>query len=196
MQLHFEATKPKRYNAIFIFEQLTAMSSVVQSTVYLHHLNLPKVKLEEELLIIKLQLDTLLQELILLKDFEAREEAIQNRCDSKEVELEEVISKVHTSKVKLDAKQKELTKLSEREKAIQQDFLVLIGENKFQEYLTKVFKKKIKRVTQNDRNSEESSDEESSDDDSDWSDEDSDAEPFDDTGRFSILTRIKPEFMI
>ena len=151
-----------------------------------HRLNLPKVKLEEELLIIKLQLDTLLQELIFLKDFEAREEAIQNRCDSKEVELEEVISKVHTSKVKLDAKQKELTKLSEREKAVQQDFLVLIGENKFQDYLTKVFKKKIKRVTQNDKNSEESSDEESSDDDSDWSDEDSDAEPFDDTGRFTI----------
>ena len=149
-------------------------------------MNLPKVKLEEELLIIKLQLDTLLQELIFLKDFEAREEAIQNRCDSKEVELEEVISKVHTSKVKLDAKQKELTKLSEREKAVQQDFLVLIGENKFQDYLTKVFKKKIKRVTQNDKNSEESSDEESSDDDSDWSDEDSDAEPFDDTGRFTI----------
>ena len=152
----------------------------------IHHSNLPKVKLEEELLIIKLQLDTLLQELIFLKDFEAREEAIQNRCDSKEVELEEVISKVHTSKVKLDAKQKELTKLSEREKAVQQDFLVLIGENKFQDYLTKVFKKKIKRVTQNDKNSEESSDEESSDDDSDWSDEDSDAEPFDDTGRFTI----------
>ena len=111
----------------------------------------------------------------MLKDFEAREEAIMNRCDSKETELEDVKSKVHTSKVKLDAKQKELTKLAEREKSVQQDFLVLIGENnKFQDYLTKVFKKKIKRVTQNDKNNdEESSDEESSDDDSDWSDEDS-----------------------
>ena len=61
--------------------------------------------------------------------------------------------------------------------------LTLIGENnKFQDYLTKVFKKKIKRVTQNqNENSDDSSDEESSDDDSDWSDEDSDAEPFDDT---------------
>merc|ERR1719285_239198 len=148
-----------------------------------HTLRLYKIKLEEELTISKLQLDTLLQELILLKDFEAREEAIMGRCDSKETELEDVKSKVHTSKVKLDAKQKELAKLAEREKSVQQDFLVLIGENnKFQDYLTKVFKKKIKRVTQNDKNNdEESSDEESSDDDSDWSDEDSDAEPFDDT---------------
>ena len=149
-----------------------------------HTLRLYKIKLEEELTISTLQLDTLLQELILLKDFEAREEAIMNRCDSKETELEDIKSKVHTSKVKLDAKQKELAKLSEREKAVQQDFLVLIGENnKFQDYLTKVFKKKIKRVTQNDGTNQdgESSDEESSDDDSDWSDEDSDAEPFDDT---------------
>ena len=57
--------------------------------------------------------------------------------------------KVHSSKIKLDSKQKELAKLSEKEKSIQTDFLSLIGENnKFQDYLTKVFKKKIKRITQ------------------------------------------------
>jgi len=106
-----------------------------------------------------------------------------NRCDSKESELEDAKNKAHSSKIKLDSKQKELGKLVEKEKAIHADFLGLIGENnKFQDYLTKVFKKKIKRVIQNEaHNSDESSDEESSDDDSDWSDEDSDAEPFDDT---------------
>jgi len=106
-----------------------------------------------------------------------------NRCDSKESELEDAKNKAHSSKIKLDSKQKELGKLVEKEKTVQADFLGLIGENnKFQDYLTKVFKKKIKRVIQNEtHNSDESSDEESSDDDSDWSDEDSDAEPFDDT---------------
>jgi len=147
-------------------------------TLYLY-----KIKLDEELTIAQLNLDTLQQELIFLKDFEAREDAISNRCESKEDELGDVRQKVHSSKIKLDSKQKELAKLSEKEKSIQTDFLSLIGENnKFQDYLTKVFKKKIKRITQNQNdNSDESSDEESSDDDSDWSDEDSDAEPFDDT---------------
>ena len=61
-----------------------------------------------------------------------------NRCDSKESELEDAKSKAHSSKIKLDSKQKELGKLVEKEKTVQADFLGLIGENnKFQDYLTK-----------------------------------------------------------
>ena len=61
-----------------------------------------------------------------------------NRCDSKESELEDAKNKAHSSKIKLDSKQKELGKLVEKEKTVQADFLGLIGENnKFQDYLTK-----------------------------------------------------------
>ena len=42
-----------------------------------------------------------MQELILLKDFEQRENNILSRCDLKERELDEIESKVQTSKIKL-----------------------------------------------------------------------------------------------
>lgn len=47
---------------------------------------------------------------------------------------------------KLEVKKKDIEKLQEREKALHQQFLASLGENnKFGDYLTKVFKKRIKR---------------------------------------------------
>ena len=117
------------------------------------------------------------------QDFEKRENAILSRVESKETEIDEIRTKVSSSKVKYDAKKKEVEKLQEKEKATTVEFYALLGENhKFEQYLTKVYKKKIKRQTANlNEGSENSSEESSDDDDSDWSDEDSDAEPFDDT---------------
>ncbi len=47
---------------------------------------------------------------------------------------------------KLEVKKKEIEKLQEREKALYAAFQVSLGDNnKFADYLTKVFKKKIKR---------------------------------------------------
>ena len=106
-----------------------------------------------------------------------------SRVESKETEIDDIRTKVSSSKVKYDAKKKEVEKLQEKEKATTVEFYALLGENhKFEQYLTKVFKQKIKRQTANlNEGSENSSEESSDDDDSDWSDEDSDAEPFDDT---------------
>ena len=47
---------------------------------------------------------------------------------------------------KLEAKKKDIEKLVEKEKALHAQFVQSLGENnKFADYLTKVFKKKIKR---------------------------------------------------
>lgn len=47
---------------------------------------------------------------------------------------------------KLEAKKKDIEKLQERDKALQETFKQSLGENnKFADYLSKVFKKKIKR---------------------------------------------------
>lgn len=47
---------------------------------------------------------------------------------------------------KLELKKKDIEKLLEREKALQETFKQSLGENnKFADYLAKVFKKKIKR---------------------------------------------------
>lgn len=142
-----------------------------------------KVKLDEDLVLAELRLDTLQQELILLKDFEKRENAILERVEKKESEIDEASARASQVKSRLDSKRKEVEKLAAKEKDCLSDFQRLIGENnKFENYLTKVYKKKIKRATQsNNDGSGSESDSDSDDDDEDYSDEDSDAEPFDDT---------------
>ncbi|CAG5111754.1 Oidioi.mRNA.OKI2018_I69.chr2.g6028.t1.cds [Oikopleura dioica] len=142
-----------------------------------------KARLDEDLVLAELRLDTLHQELILLKDFEKRENAILERVEKKEAEIDEASARASQVKARLDSKRKEVEKLAAKEKDCLSDFQRLIGENnKFENYLTKVYKKKIKRATQsNNDGSGSDSDSDSDDDDEDYSDEDSDAEPFDDT---------------
>ena len=103
-----------------------------------HNLFVYKAMLDEELILAQLRLDTLQQELLLLKDFEKRENAILNRVETKEAEIDDVRQKVQSSKVKFDSKKKEVEKLSEKEKQILVEFQRLVGENnKFEAYLTK-----------------------------------------------------------
>ena len=48
---------------------------------------------------------------------------------------------------RIESKKKEIEKLQEKEKALYATFQASLGDNnKFQDYLTKVFKKKIKRA--------------------------------------------------
>ena len=87
--------------------------------------------------------------------------------------------------MKLQVKKGDIEKLHEKEKSLSSMFSSLFLEsNKFEAFLTKVYKKKVKRVkkTEKDDGSDEDSDEELSDDDYDSEeDEDSDAEELDDS---------------
>ncbi|XP_041471026.1 cilia- and flagella-associated protein 44-like [Lytechinus variegatus] len=118
---------------------------------------------------------TLFEELQLLKEFEKRENVLAAKVDVKIKERSDMQAKVVECQMKLDGKRKDIEKLSEKEKALYATFQSSLGENnKFQEFLTKVFKKKIKRAkkkTKTEGESDEESDE-SSDDESDWSSDD------------------------
>lgn len=88
--------------------------------------------------------------------------------------------------MKLDSKKQDIEKLQEQEKALYTTFSAALGENnKFESFLTRVFKKKIKRAkkkTQTQEGSDEESEDEDSDEDLSSSDEeDSDAEELDDS---------------
>ena len=87
--------------------------------------------------------------------------------------------------MKIQVKKEEIERYNERDKSLYQTFNNTVGDgNKFEAFLTKVFKKKLKRVkkSEHDAGSDEESDEEESDDDYDSEeDEDSDAEELDDT---------------
>ena len=86
----------------------------------------------------------------------------------------------------LDAKKQDIEKLQEQEKALHTTFSSALGENnKFESFLTRVFKKKIRRAKKK-AQTEEGSDEESEDEDSDEDlsssdEEDSDVDDLDDS---------------
>lgn len=93
---------------------------------------------------------------------------------------------VEDCQIKLDSKKQDIEKLQEQEKALYTTFSAVLGENnKFESFLTRVFKKKIKRAKKK-AQAQEGSDEESEDEDSDEdlssSDEgDSDSDDLDDS---------------
>merc|ERR1712048_1267581 len=128
---------------------------------------------------------TLFEELILLKEFEKRENALAGKVSAKYQEKDDMEDKVEECRNSLEQKKEDLDKLAVKENSLQQAF---VGENnKFEQFLTKVYKKKIKRTKKksNDEEggSDEDSDEESSDDDDYNSDEDdeSDEDELDDS---------------
>ena len=97
-----------------------------------------------------------------------------------------ILFQVEDCQMKLDSKKQDIEKLQEQEKALYTTFSAALGENnKFESFLTRVFKKKIKRAkkkTQAQEGSDEESEDEDSDEDLSSSDEeDSDADDLDDS---------------
>ncbi|XP_061484299.1 cilia- and flagella-associated protein 44 [Rhineura floridana] len=132
---------------------------------------------------------TWFQELLLLKNFEKHEDILQERVNSLASEEEEMQHKLNSYLAQIEDKKAEIVKLQEREKALYATFQASLGENnKFAGFLTKVLKKRIKRVKKkevegegdDDEESEEESDEES-DLESDEEESGSEDEVFDDT---------------
>uniref|UniRef100_A0A4W3IEQ6 Cilia and flagella associated protein 44 n=2 Tax=Callorhinchus milii TaxID=7868 RepID=A0A4W3IEQ6_CALMI len=109
---------------------------------------------------------TLFEEVLLLKEFEKRENVLQERVNQRINDRLETQMKAEECLLQLEAKKRDITKLHEKEKALYMTFQLSLGENnKHIEFLTKVFKKKIKRAkkkeAQLDEDDEEESDEES-----------------------------------
>ncbi|KAK3107710.1 hypothetical protein FSP39_020546 [Pinctada imbricata] len=90
---------------------------------------------------------TLFEEFVLLKEYEKREDVLASKVASKQQEKLDMQNKILEVQGKLDGKKKEIEKLQEREKVLYAQFQQSLGDNnKFAEYLTKVFKKRIKRA--------------------------------------------------
>ncbi|XP_060551905.1 LOW QUALITY PROTEIN: cilia- and flagella-associated protein 44-like [Ruditapes philippinarum] len=130
---------------------------------------------------------TLFEELVLLKEYEKREDVLAEKVTNKQQEKLDMQAKIVDVTSKLEVKKKDIEKLQEREKALHAQFVASLGENnKFGDYLTKVFKKRIKRskkkATEGDDDDEDS--DEDSDDDSDWDEDEDDDES--ETGGYDL----------
>ncbi|KAM5180821.1 cilia- and flagella-associated protein 44 [Mantella aurantiaca] len=148
-----------------------------------------KLQLDVQMKMADLRHVTLFEELMLLKEFEKREDILQEKVNDRVSELEEMKRKSEDYLQQLETKKKDIVKLQEKEKTLHTTFQTSLGENnKFVTFLTKVFKKKIKRTKKKevtgDEEEEEDSDEESDEEsmyESDEEESDSEDGVFDDS---------------
>ncbi|XP_040277654.1 cilia- and flagella-associated protein 44, partial [Bufo bufo] len=124
-----------------------------------------KLELDVQMKMADLRHITLFEELLLLKEFEKREDILQEKVGDRIAELDEIKRKSEDFMLQLEAKRKEVLKLQEKEKALHATFQTSLGEgNKFATFLTKVFKKKIKRAKKKEVHGDEEEDEDSDED--------------------------------
>ncbi|XP_067430871.1 cilia- and flagella-associated protein 44 [Thunnus thynnus] len=139
-----------------------------------------KLHLDWQLKLADLRQLMLYQELLLLKEVDRREEILQEKLNARMKEENSITSKLEEYNEQLELKRRDIAKVHEREKALAAAFQASLGEdNKFEEFLTKVFKKRIKRVKkkeQTENEEEEEDSDEDSDEDDDWDDDDDDYE--------------------
>ena len=107
----------------------------------------------------------LFEEYLLLKDFEKREQAFISKLKGKQRDRQDIQTKLNSLKDQIETKQQLAQEGQENLKELEEDFLRDTANNKFADFLLRVFKKKIKRVKQVEKKEEgESSDEESDSD--------------------------------
>ncbi|XP_044029955.1 cilia- and flagella-associated protein 44 [Siniperca chuatsi] len=161
------------YEQDSLLEQME--SSVRQFDAELLLLRHQKLRLDWQLKLADLRQLTLYQELLLLKEFERREDSLQEKLNGRINEENSITCKLEECTEQLELKREDIAKLQERERALMAAFQASLGEeNKFEEFLTKVFKKKIKRVKkeQTGNEEEEEDSDEDSDEDDDWDGDD------------------------
>ncbi|XP_039256736.2 cilia- and flagella-associated protein 44-like isoform X2 [Styela clava] len=175
-RLEIEIAKINEIKLVYQRNKLLRLinQSITAFDAELHLLRHEKTHLDVDIKMADLRQITLLEELILLKEYEKRENTLSGRVSGKRMELNDVYTKVADMQVKLESKRRDIEKLTDREKQLYATFNSYLGDNnKFADFLTRVFKKKIKRAKK--KKAEEGEEEEgsdmSSDDESDWSSE-------------------------
>lgn len=105
-----------------------------------------KLALEADLKQAEIKRLVMYQELQLLKDFEKRENALNDKLTAKKAEKKEVVEKIRHCQESLDQKKSEIDKLIEHKKAVAVEFDELVDDqHNFREPLLKIFMRKIKR---------------------------------------------------
>ncbi|XP_023287600.1 uncharacterized protein LOC105700070 isoform X2 [Orussus abietinus] len=112
---------------------------------------------------------TLHQEFIVLKDFETMENLLTDKVNEKLKEQADVKKKILAINSMIEGKNREILKTQEKIKDLVAQFMSMINENKFHDFLKRIFKKKFKAPKTDDDTSEssESSTSESSSEDVD-----------------------------
>ncbi|GLE00532.1 hypothetical protein PINS_up009289 [Pythium insidiosum] len=121
------------------------------------HLRREKMRLDVVFKKCELRLFTLLSELVLLEQFESRENLLSSKLDKSKSEKAQIVAEINDIQENMSAKKKEMEEWTRQEKAVQAEFLTLVngsgsgsgglGSTQHPNFaaLQKIFKKKIKR---------------------------------------------------
>ena len=93
---------------------------------------------------IDLQILTLNQELIILKKFETQENKLADNVRCKHVEILDLTDDVAQINKKIDGRKKDIETLDDKIKVIQQHFQSVAVDNKFYDFLRRIFRKKYR----------------------------------------------------
>ncbi|KAI4492234.1 hypothetical protein M0802_009924 [Mischocyttarus mexicanus] len=116
----------------------------------LDELEKERLDIVAESVYMELHLLTLHQEFIILKDYEAKETLLRKNVNEKLEEQVAIKLKIHTTNNKIERKKKNINKSQESIKDISYEFMTSIKDNKFQNFLRKIFKKKFKLPKEHD----------------------------------------------
>ena len=117
---------------------------------------------------------TLFEELMLLKEFEKTENELENKLTTKKEEYMDMQAKLADVQLRIDNKRKDIEKLDHNQKQLMHTYAQLThDETKYGDFLSKVYKRKIKRKK---KTNEAGADEDEESDESDDDDEDDDDE--------------------
>ncbi|KAJ3069689.1 Cilia- and flagella-associated protein 44 [Podochytrium sp. JEL0797] len=148
-----------------------------------------RVALQADVKLVDMKLLLLYREWVHLKEFEKTDNFLAEKLNSKQAEKTDLAIKIKECQERLNEKKLEISEIIANEKELQDEFGATVGENnKYEEFLSKVFKKKIKRTKkkvktdgedEEEEENEEEEDEEDDDEDEDFDEEDEDAEDLD-----------------
>ncbi|XP_048505660.1 cilia- and flagella-associated protein 44 isoform X2 [Athalia rosae] len=123
----------------------------------LDELERERLEIEADSVYMELFILTLHQELIVLKEFEATEDMLTKKVTEKIEEKSIAQQKMQAMTTKIDQKKKEILKLHTKIKEQALEFMGMISENKFHDFLKRIFKKKYKPPKSEDESSSSSS---------------------------------------
>lgn len=93
---------------------------------------------------IDLHILKLYQELIILRDFEAVEDELSDKVNQTLTELIKMEEEIVTAKNVIESHKRTVENLTVKEKDTQEQFILVVQNNKFFDFLKKIFKKKYK----------------------------------------------------
>ncbi|KAL0267585.1 UNVERIFIED_CONTAM: hypothetical protein PYX00_009818 [Menopon gallinae] len=135
----------------------------------IYELKEEKCRVEVDVKFLQLYLLTVHQEVLILKKFEAQEEVKENRLFEKLMEKNEIQKRLNEINSRIEARNREVRRCEEEIKNLVTSYYATITDNKFYDYLRRIFKKKYRppKVKSDDSDSESESESSSSSDEED-----------------------------